>query len=173
MLFVGKINFLPKCPMERKETIASDPEGLVHPTLYIHVVGANSTHTNSDFTTLLSRLPRLPNLHITFIGFHDKSDLFNDGEHESMFTKRCIWRERGELSGRKAFMSCFRGSYGDFLTQNSELSDLCVFYNTHFYEGGLGSGAYAADLAVLAGNIGRGVIGLVTGSREVSKGSEQ
>ena len=78
--------------------ITSDPESLVLPTLYIHVIGANSTLVNSDFTTILSRLPLLPNLHVTFIGFRDSSDAFNDGEHESMFSKRCVWRERGQVS---------------------------------------------------------------------------
>ena len=66
-------------------------------------------------------------------------------------------------------MTCFRGSYEDYLRKHSnesELPDVAVFFNTHLYEGGLGSKHYAPDLSTLVGSIGRGVIGLVTGSRE-------
>ena len=159
-------SFLPSDSQLRNEKIATDPESLIFPTLNIHIVGANANLVDADYSILLSRLPLLPNVHVTFVGFQEKHDLFNDSEHESMFTKRTIWRERGLVGGRKVHMSCYRGSYGEYFgSANCELPDLTFFFNSQLYQGGLGSSEFAPDLAALA-SVGRGAVGVVTGSHE-------
>jgi len=67
-------------------------------------------------------------------------------------------------------MTCYRGDYESYLYSHgggeSELPDIAVFFNTNKFDGGIGNIHFAKPLSVLAGVIGRGVVGLITGSRE-------